>query len=82
MAILETVHSVDVSTVQNWLAQHPGGISLQLQLPKTTMPAVEDTATLLSALTLQCSKLQTLQLPGNRIGDQGARLLHCNLNQV
>jgi len=74
MAILETRHAVDVSTLQSWLSQ-------PLRLSKTTHVCLsgkdinDDAAALLGALTLQCCKLQTLRLPGNRIGDQGASCL-------
>ncbi|CAE7239078.1 unnamed protein product [Symbiodinium natans] len=60
MAILETGHAVHVSTVQSWLAQ-PSRLAktLRISLPKKEIG--DDTAALLSTLTLQCCNLQILQ---------------------
>eukprot|EP00439_Symbiodinium_sp_Y106_P050512 s5152_g6.t1 len=74
MAILETGHAVHVSTVQRWLAQ-PSRLAKTMRICLPHKDISDDTASLLSALTLQCCNLQVLQLPGNRIGDHGVSCL-------
>ncbi|CAE7213816.1 FH3 [Symbiodinium sp. CCMP2456] len=74
MAILETGHAVQVSTVQRWLAQ-PSRLAKTMRICLPHKDISDDTASLLSALTLQCCNLQMLQLPGNRIGDHGVSCL-------
>ncbi|OLP78341.1 hypothetical protein AK812_SmicGene41489 [Symbiodinium microadriaticum] len=79
MAILETGHAVQVSTVQRWLAQ-PSRLAKTTRICLPHKDISDDTASLLSALTLQCCHLQMLQLPGNRIGDHGGQ--DCRIVQM